>query len=1557
MAFSPVEASKKITTKYLRYLNTIFNIADKQYNSQFENLLHNQKSFAVGPFLDVSDSFEKGKSLFGFMEDGTLPKGFSKLRFPLERELYKHQEEAILKVIGGKNLIVSTGTGSGKTESFLIPILRDIINEYENNLLGPGIRAMIIYPMNALANDQLERLRDILAEFPEITYGSYTGQTKNSEKHALAEYKDLNDGATPHNNELISRDQMKKTPPHILITNYAMLEYLMLRPGDSIFFSPEYSNLWRYVVLDEAHVYNGSTGIEVSMLLRRLKATLQNEKIQYILTSATLGSENENAEVARFASDLCDSTFDQSDVVRAKRITLELPKQLNNLGVGIYNTISRVLDSNYSEAKTFEDIQNLISLSQAHNKLSELLYDYITHDELFWRIRKTLVTPKTVSSLAKELELQEGDIADFVSVASKAEKNGERPFDARYHMFLRATESVFITLEPSRKLFLSRKESHIETDGKDYKVFEIATCSSCHGIYLMGKIDANGCLSQCNYVEPYERSVFLLSDSISNSDEDNMMEDEEITADNFEICSRCGFVRRMGGTKKTGCEHDAHFYRPVVRVDVKNETGKLTKCISCEAKNNFGVLRTFFTGQEAVTSVIGTALFEVLPSYKIIVEDAQIEDDSGFGFATSQQTNMTQEAKQFIAFSDNRQAAAFYATYLGQTYTNILYKRIVVEALKEIRDSQKANLFIDDLTYFFEKYNISKDTAQKEAWKALLAEMVDNKSRTSLYSMGMIGFGIDPTNVGDNKKLNLTAQEVATLCSVFVLDMMSDAAIIQEGKLNQAEKDFYLHNGVEYAFNLSDSDRKRQMHSFIPVRENLNNKRLDYFVRVMNQKGLSLEREDTIRYLMGIWNNIFIGKQIMERSGSGYRLNLKSVVISGKNDWYLCKKCMRITMHNIDGVCPTYHCDGELVQIDTTQFYVDNHYYEMYQNLDIRELKVVEHTAQLNKETAYDYQKQFKKKEIDVLSCSTTFEMGVDVGTLETVFMRNMPPSPSNYAQRAGRAGRSRDSAAFALTFCTKSNHDFTFFKQPTDMIRGKISSPKFNVENEKIAIRHLYASALSMFWKEYPEYFDRAAKMTEKQEDGLAGYEVFTDYLLSSPEKLKEFANKFLPKTLIDKFDVEHFGWLESLLSKDESNPGVLTKAIEEYKYEVGILEAAREEGFKANQRVDYLAARIRVYQKEDILSFLSKKNVLPKYGFPVDTVEMSVLDISGKTSLGLELSRDLSIAIAEYAPGSQIIANGNLITSRYIRKIPRMSWKMYDYIWCPKCSTLNIETHIGEGHKCTIDACKQCYEPLIDKTPSTFLIPSFGFEADGEKIEKPKLIKPEKTFRSEVAYVGYGTDISIQRQMIGNAAVEVSFSKADEMAVLNESAFYVCETCGYTDLDPKWNFDTKTLRHKLPNGYWCKSEYLRKYALGYRFETDVIQIRFLNPDIYDRDIALSVLYAVLKGACTTLNIEQSDIAGCLQYFYNDISNRANYALVLYDKTPGGAGYVRQLCSAENIELVLRETLRMIKNCDCGGETMDSSCYSCLRTYYNQKQHDILKRKYVVEYLGDFLE
>lgn len=1563
MSFSPVTASKSIVEKYKRYLNTIFEISDENYSKQFKKELENQKSFAAGPYLDVTDSFIKGKSINEFIEEGALASGFTNIKMSLTRPLYKHQEEAILKASNGHNIVVSTGTGSGKTESFLLPILNHIIKEHENGTLGVGVRALLIYPMNALANDQVERLRELLCDYPQITFGSYTGQTKHKFEEALAEYKSLNNGQVPKKNELISRDKIKEAPPHILITNYAMLEYLMLRPDDSVFFSQEYADKWKYIVLDEAHVYNGSTGIEVSMLLRRVKALLENDNIQYILTSATLGGGKDNKEVAQFAGNLCDAEFEEGDIIRAKRIKHDNVQQNYELDRNFYNSISKLLNNGISDSKICNIIRNQLKISKNYENLPELLYDVLICDKTYWKIRNLLDKPRTVQYLSNSMGWSQQDISNFVNVASKCDLDGDRLFDSRYHMFLKATDGVYITLKPSSKLFLTRKEKHIEND-IDYKAFEIATCISCHSIYLLGK-EVNNYLVQSSNFESY-KYVYLLSDSVNDTDEDHTLADENLEAEEYEICSRCGYMHKLGVKNENLCEHGKEYYVKVIKVKIRNDSGRLTKCLACENTSSFGMLRTFFTGQEAVTSVIGTALFEELPSYKIVQELHINEDDTGFGSDESYQIQKkVKEAKQFLAFSDNRQGAAFYATYLDQTYRNILYKRLIVEVLKgEDYDYRKRNVnsFVKDLIYQFNKNEIvsnEQDITRNEAWKAILQELIDNNGNTSLYNMGLIGISVNEEKMQPNNKYKLSSSEVATLCNVFLLGMMQDAAVFYEVPLDKSDKEFFTHNGVEYSYTYSDSNQRTYTRSFVPKDEKMNNKRLDYLMRVLNKKGFDIERDKAIDMLNAIWNKILCNSnnEILTSINGKYKVNSEKIYISREKNWYYCPKCRKITMHNIEGVCPSYKCDGELIPIDLKEEFGSNHYYQIYQDLDIRELRIVEHTAQLDRETAYEYQKKFKTKEIDVLSCSTTFEMGVDVGSLETVFMRNMPPSPANYAQRAGRAGRSKHAAAYAVTFCNKSNHDFTFFRSPEKMIKGNINPPKFNVDNEKIAIRHVYASAFSFFWKKYNDYFSKASAMAESDENGISGFSQFKDYILSQPENLEGYIKRFLPKALIGKLGIESYSWVSNLFCDDVNNPGVLDKAIAEYEYEIGIIQEEIDRIKNSNSFAGLyrLGERLKVYKNEEILVFLSRKNVLPKYGFPVDTVEMTIVDTSGNSKLGLQLQRDLSIAISEYAPGSQIIANGNLITSKYIRKVPSMSWKLYDYIMCDKCNTLNISPRVEDDEHSELQSCRQCSNTFNVSKRKTFLVPEFGFESDN-KIEKPGLIKPERTYRNEIAYVGYKNNIDFNKFEIEDAMVELGISSGDEMAILNESNFFVCETCGYTDLDDKVFVNTKKHKHKSSNGYDCKNDRLRKYSIGYRFETDVLQLRFLNPDLQDWEVAYSVLHGIIKGMCSYLNIEQDDISGCLRYFYNEVTHRGNYSLILYDKTPGGAGHVRRVKDENVLEGVLKETLNIMQQCDCGGEDGDTSCYSCLRNYYNQKYHDKLKRFYVINFLKEVI-
>lgn len=1558
MSFNIITASKNITDKYIRYLKTMFDIEDPYYKELFGEAINKRQSISKGPYLEVIDSFKKGSSVEELIRQGILDSDFEKIEDIYKKTLYQHQENSVKKINEGKNIVVSTGTGSGKTESFLIPILNSLMKEKrENGMLSPGVRALLIYPMNALANDQISRLRGLLKNYPEITFGSYTGQTSEKYDQALFKYKSLNKNKTPQKNELIAREQMKNTPPHILVTNYSMLEYLMLRPQDNTFFQGDFASNWRFIVLDEAHTYSGSTGIEVSMLLRRLKAYLHDCKLTYILTSATLGGEKSNDDVALFASRLCDSEFDAGDIIRATRVNLKQDENDSiKLSMEDYHELFNIIDSGYSEEKIFDMLKSYLNRYILVTDYYEYLYEILLKDDTFWSIKSFLNKPKTVKEICEKFDISECELAEFVSVASQAIKDRLKLFDARYHMFLRATDGVYITLGDCKKLSLTKKNVELTENG-DYKYYEIVTCTQCHAMYLLGTMKQKDGMTYLEQLSNYSgdniREAFLIG-NVNDDGMDDLLEDEKLDVKYYELCPHCGFIREQNLIHRSKCKHNESEYVKLTRVKQSESRGRVIRCVKCGGVNNLGILRPFFSGQEASTSVIGTSLFEELPSKETIhandkVDDGGFDFDDGFEFEDNQQ--YVSKAKQFIAFSDNRQAAAFFATYFYESYQGLLYSRIVYENIKRMADNEcPLTNFVKDMSSYFKDHKVSDmydDSPDylKEAWKAIMKELISGSSRNSLIGLGMMKLAIIDENIPSNSKYKLTSEEVADMCMVLLKGMLEDNAIFRPINFTDADVLFYSNNGSEKVYQYSTENK--YIISFLPRTGSIKNKRYEYVEKVIHNKGIACDRNDIEKFIKALWEHILENKGVLVNKSdfSGKQVNLSKLKVVKGNKWHICPKCHRITAYNVENVCPTYKCDGILETIDIDAVEKDNHYYKVYNELDIQPLRVVEHTAQLNNVEAYDIQEKFKDHEIDVLSCSTTFEMGVDIGDLETVFMRNMPPSPSNYVQRAGRAGRSLKSAAFALTFCNKANHDFSYFQNPLDMIIGKIQPPLFKVENEKIGIRHLYSAAISFFWKENPQYFGTVVDFLGDNHPS-GGYEAFKEYIDSHPKKLIDYLNRSLPTQLTEKFGVSSFDWANWLFESTDPYYPSLKTVYDNYMNEIKSLYEEKKQLEKDNKSNVGVIKRISTYTKENAISFLSRNNILPKYGFPVDTVELQLTSDKKGNTLPVDLSRDLSMAISEYAPGCEIVAAGNLIKSRYIKIVPGKGWREYDYVSCKNCNMLNVSIH-HETEDSTLAKCEYCNKIITKSEVRTFIVPEFGFIAESS-VKRPSLIKPEKTYRSDAYIVAPGKSIEEKEFYDGMLGIKTVFFEDGEIAVLNNSDFYVCQKCGYA-MSQSEAKEFKTIIYNKPHnnsaGYKCNQKFLKRISLGYRFKTDTLFIS-LN-DSYNYEEAYTILQSIILGVCKVLDIDEGEIAGCLVYTQ---ANNVSYNFELYDTTPGGAGHVRRLIKEEVFKNVLKVAYEKSYYCDCGGDEGDGACYKCLKTYRNQKNHDILKRKYVIQ-------
>lgn len=1552
MLFRPSESSQKITDFYRRYLLTTFVTNNENYNEQLKTALEKEGAIADGPYISMSDPYEKGKSLHELSDEGVVSSEILKIKkFYPERPLYRHQETAVRKAVQGKNLIVTTGTGSGKTESFLIPIINQLLREKENGTLGPGVRTLIIYPMNALVNDQIRRLRELLADMDgeqKITFGRFTGETEENYRSALKKYEEVEDVTVNplSDNELISREQMRINPPNILITNYAMLEYMLLRPGDNIIFSEENASKWQYIVFDEAHSYGGAKGIEVASLVRRVKAMLKRDDIKFILTSATLGDEKLDREIIRFGETLCTALFDTSSIVRSNTVEVQPDHELENIDFALYKKLAELIREHASDEELKECLLANGVKFNATSDISNILFEIILHDSFYYQVRKVLFGQiKPLGVIANELNIHVDNFTDFIAVASNALRNGERLFEAKYHMFLKGIEGVFVTLNPSNKLFVNKMETYKQNPYDDsdigYKVFEISFCSNCNALYITGQEIEGYLVQKSKYNDDYNPDVFLLSGDFDE-------EDEEENENAYQICSKCGAIKRASSVNGLQCGHGKENINKLIRIKKSGEY--LHSCPCCHSINGQrSILRPYFLGSEAATAVIATALYNELPGEIHHVTRETVEDPF-FGDTVQEKDEVQIVEKQFLAFSDSRQTAAFFATYLESTYRDSLIKRIMHQIMEENGEQFvkgiSVSYFINLLTAKIESTKLfSNETAediQKYAWIYTLKEISNYKAKNSLMKKGNMFFDVD-FDIPQLKGIPLSAEEANDLFKVMCRHFMRDAAIHtpMDDHFTKADEAEFTAAGFVKGYDKSAAGLS-YVTGWCPE-EGKTNKRLKYLTKVLDQDEVTARK-----FLASMW--AFLDKnQYVQRCSFGkrsaYKLNVDKIKVKAIHKLYICNECKGVTPYSIKGICENPKCNGHLEEYLPDAVLTEDHYYNLYTKLKIAPMSVKEHTAQLSSDTAYEYQRLFKDKKINVLSCSTTFEMGVDVGSLETVFMRNMPPSPANYAQRAGRAGRSLKSAAYAITFCPNSSHDLNYFKNPIAMIKGTINPPYFSVSNDKIVLRHIFASAFSFFWKIYPEMF----KTNIGEFVDADGFDHLKNYLQKHPEKLRDYLKKIVPYDLQEYFEISSFGWVHYLFCDKEDKKGFCNIVVDKYMQDIGDLEKAKTELVADNKnpgKVASIMRSINTIKDQRTIEFLSKNNLIPKYGFPVDTVELQGSTIGSNSSL--RLNRDLFSAISEYAPESEIVADGKLLKSRYVRKLSGYEWPKYNYAVCPECQTLN---RTGFVH--SIKTCK-CGETLHGRERQ-YIIPKFGFLLDNEGPKPVGLNKPERTYKGSISYIGDENQIEFHEYYVCNHRILLGNSKMDSLAVLNVSPFFVCETCGYGTIDEKTTDRFIEYNHNNSNGYKCLNNRLTKYALGHEFQTDVALIKFVDFDITNPNVAWTILYSLLEGLSRYMCIDRNEISGCLQWYRNNSNAIGNFGFVLFDNTPGGAGYVRQLWKPETLVCMLQEGFRVVNSCSCGGAVADTACYSCLCNYYNQKQHDILKRRYAIDFYLQF--
>jgi len=1594
--FNPAKAADEIKKEYIGYINTTFHF--RNLNLQKKLLEELDQTVSSGPYIEIKDSFKSGKSIKELMANGILSPLFTEIerykkyppKLPLSRPLYLHQEKAVEKIVSGNNVVVSTGTGSGKTNCFLIPVINELLREKEKGQLNEGVRAIFIYPMNALANDQIKGLREILMAFPDIRFGVYNGGTENREKDAIKLYKAMYANEKYPElrkrlpNEELSRERMKEQPPHILFTNYAMLEHMLFRPGDDSIFS---NSNFKFVVLDEAHVYAGATGIETAFLLGRLKGRINGErKPQFILTSATLGDGSlaSNKRVVEFAERLTGCNYNADDIITAYRDNSQKSPDNYHYPVQLFTDLA-------NEENFFNDILNKHNLNYnyAQDKEAEILYEIISTSHLYTKMRSKGVLLK-LNDFAEFLQISSQETVKFVSLCAKARKNGKPLIDIRYHYFLKALDGCYLALDYNNSLSLIRKDYFSPSYEKTSKMFEIATCEDCGEIAIVGKA-VNDKLVRASVME--ERSFYqVYSNNDLYEEEENENNKEDLTKTKrkksedteFYLCKTCGKIVPIDESHNNWCR--CGITQKIILTKVILTKKKKAQCLNCN-----GTLRRFNLGYDAATGVVATSLYEQIPEYKFNIEENSENQPTNNPFIqkVEKKKSKSKTGSQFLIFSDSRQGAAKFACFLNDSYKEFLRRRgiwnVVTQEENNFRNGIGISDFVGVLDNYFSGLNLFRKSNsdniessitenRRNAWVAVLNELYNSNRDTSLVSLGKISFEY----LGNSEDIiqvvvntyNLSKQDAKNFLNFLAFEIVRSAAIVTDkiSDINPSDREYLYFTPNHKIITKYKDNSVFNSQGFMPTPRTLKSGKKKYYRSnklMLTTKILKLDDDKAVDFLSNYWDYLVSDNnkyKLQTNDGKSYVVPANYFkTYFGKNaTLWKCKKCGKVTQFNIGNNCIQIGCEGVMERLNSEEFCSNNYYAMLYKSKKVSPLFVKEHTAQLAKKDALDYQQQFIRKEINALSCSTTFEMGVDVGDLETVFLRNIPPLASNYAQRVGRAGRSIDAAAFALTFARLSSHDFTFFDNPKEMINGMIYPPSFNLDNEKILKRHIYAVALSLYLKINTDLYsaNNAKKFINEK-----GYIGFIDWLKSESKELTDLLKNSITSTdkkLIDKY-ITSFSWLEEFIGEK----GTISKLIKEYEQNVKYLKREYEKAMRARdeKNASVFNRKLVRYQKNDLIDFLVRGNILPKYGFPIDSVELTQ-NIAAQSFKSLNLNRDLSVAIAEYAPSSEVVADGGLYKSRYIKKPVVNKSEMSDFETaylskCSECENTNYsKMPIGiDGIPCAI-----CSRVLKNRDFYKSIEPRAGFIAE-EDIKEVPLSSQERKYKTEAIYIGdkEAYPISKYEYEFKNIKLEVESTANDSLVVKSTDFFYVCPKCGYSIASDEASklseyedyrfgvtrIEKNTAGHKNPFGKGkCANTTLIRYSLHHEFKTDVAKMSF-GCDTSNYPTMLSVMYALLNSFANELNIERRDIKACLTFKIT--KGRMEHKIIIYDSVPGGAGHSRRLVTEDGdvLKAVIKRAKRLLDTCECS-----PSCYRCLRNYENQKIHEILDRENALNFL-----
>lgn len=1616
MNLNPVQVTQRLQNALVDYLTTTFDVNRDGQNpilaAEIRTELEGTSRLFNGPFLEITPPYHIGQSVNQLIDEGVLSPKLQGIHYfkkrvglPLHAPLYLHQETAIRRITQDeRGVVVSSGTGSGKTESFLIPIINDLLVD-----TTPGVRAILVYPLNALVNDQLDRLREWLKD-TNITFGRYTSELPNTTKEAEENLR----GQPRLPNEIISREQIRKENkiPQILITNYAMLEYLLLRPQDSALFN---SGAWRFIILDEAHTYNGAKGIEVAMLIRRLKLRLNKQPgdVRCIATSATLVRDDPEQAVT-FAQNLFGEPFTTDDIIfgqtdKEALLNKHDVRASDKNGQHSYAQLDprALLD----EAQTVDDIAEYLHqhglldddeyLAVDSSKCTdELLYQALSRDPYLNKLREWMLVE---SNASRPVSVQEAADYLFTDLNEPTERHNAlyhlielgasaRPtpesaslLPARYHVFARAPQGLWACLNPActgRKhqdpsIAWSKLYStpHVTCDECGAYTYPLAICRTCGQVYIYGQ-DHEGELrpdvleTQPDNKRYYTWSPVMTDSSQADPDDDTADTDEgldknekklpkkALTQEKVELCVMCG------RTSRCKCENPKRITLHQVKEATADERGRtqsnhlsqLSQCVRCNdrARVKDSEIATAATvGGSAPISVITTELYRNLPPSS---KEGQ-KSKPGAG-------------RKLLTFYDSRQGAARFAAYLQDVFNQRMYLYLIPRTIQHFEHEEgyppnftnlserflekgwELRIFQNDLE-LIKNAKINRITGRldrnqrKELLTAistrLLAEItVNRRSRQALEALGLMTvdyFESVPDLNALAQQISLSPEQTYLLIRQ-LLDTLRLEKVVMFPSGVQADSGFGRHQGHPSVVRGSAGG------SEVPwLGSTERHRRFRLIERALKHVGQPATPDDIQRVADALWDWLTQPENgVLTSIDSGkYRIHYNSLYFSAPSSgWGRCDKCQRV-YHNAESLpCAHPTCGGVVRSTDDISSIQDHNYYYKILHNELIPMRIEEHTAQLSPERGRDYQNQFKEGGINVLSCSTTFEMGIDLGDLQAVLLSNVPPTVANYRQRSGRAGRRTSGAAFIITWAQDRPHDQLYFKTPEQIISGDIRVPSINLDNKEIRARHANAILLSAFVRDLH-------RQDSKADFDQMGTFFDANIANGSPHIAGLDAWCTADKTeLVRRF----YATLNHRANGQDDSITAFKCALEaeRERYQTTRDYYSQREQEMSNRSLyddakTYKKLRERLAQ-EYLIDMLSNHGVLPSYSFPLYTVELELPYDKEQEKKQLRLQRDLRHAIREYAPGAEIVADKRLWRSNGV-KFYRDTRQEYHYKLCGNCNrvtaALDAGIEVGDIH------CPACGNRFDNNSSHVYIEPD-GFTTNpksgnpaGQYVERPiSNMRSALLTQTETELIEQGQP----------SLIKYGYARDGRLFYVNEGrgkGFRICMDCGH-----EVGREDKNCKNKI-YGKVCGSTNLQSMCLGHAVTTDTLHLQLqssANVTINQRDTKFwyTLLYALLQGASRALQIERQDIDGLLHPI-NTGDNNWSYSIVLYDTVPGGAGHVAEI--SQRLREVVREAYQIVSTCDCAPNT---SCVHCLRDYYNQTVYEYLERGSAQPYLQALL-